>query len=126
METKTIPKKARMPQERNKFGVVVNCCCASCSLKDLTRKTTARLCLKNGKEITKPGESVCASWAMSEELRMAGLGRDRVKCKEYLMYLLAVREKEGSLEQSGLDVKPKSNDEIRAEFEKQYGSIYIK
>jgi len=62
---------------------------------------------------------------MSEQLKMAGRVVGKVKRKEYLMFLVAIREDESLAEQTGLKVTPKSNAEIRAEFEKEHGSIYM-
>jgi hypothetical protein len=56
---------------------------------------------------------------------MAGFARGRVKRIEYLKYLVAERELESLAEQNGLTIEPKSIEQIRAEFEKEYGSIYI-
>lgn len=40
-----------------------------------------------------PGD-VCGCWAMSRQFEMAGRSQGRVKHREYLMYLVAVREEE--------------------------------
>jgi hypothetical protein len=54
------------------------------------------------------------------------MAQGRVKRKEYLQYLLSVRKAERHSELLGLKIKPKTIEEIRAEFEGEYGSIYIK
>jgi hypothetical protein len=45
---------------------------------------------------------------------------------EYLLYLAAVREDESLAEQAGMELLPKSIEEIRAAFEQQFGGIYEK
>ena len=62
---------------------------------------------------------------MSEQLQLAGRTQGRVKRKEYLMYLVAVREEDTSAEQMGLKIKAKSIAQVRAEFEREHGSIYV-
>lgn len=112
-----------LPTCKNAFDVVVNKCCASCAFKDLTRAVTLRRCMKHGKGVR--ADEVCADWTISEQLQMAGRSQGRVKRKEYLMYLVAVREEESSAAQMGLKTKAKSIEQIRAEFEAQHGSIYM-
>ena len=41
------------------------------------------------------------------------------------MYLVAVREDESQSEQMGLKIKAKSIAQVRAEFEREHGSIYV-
>ena len=112
-----------MFQTMNAFGVVINKCCASCAFKDLTRAVSQRRCKKTGKSVSPSG--YCKQWAMSRQLQMAGRSQGQVKRKEYLMHLVAVREEELQAEQRGLKFKPKSIAEIRAEFERKNGSIYL-
>ena len=52
-------------------------------------------------------------------------GWGRVKRREYLQYLVSVRDEEHQARMLGLTIKPKSIEVVRAEFEKQFGSIYI-
>ena len=49
----------------------------------------------------------------------------RIKRREYLMYLVAVREQEHRAREMNLHVRKKRLREIRAEFEAQHGSIYM-
>ena len=76
----------------NKFHIAIKQCCASCAHKDLTRCLTSRRCTKRGKDV-KPRD-VCYKWQMSDQLKMAGLAKGCVKCREYQSYLLMVREEE--------------------------------
>jgi len=112
-----------MFQTMNAFGIVINKCCASCAFKDLTRAVLQRRCKKTGKSVNTCG--YCKQWEMSRQLQMAGRSQGQVKRKEYLMYLVAVREEELQAEQRGLKIKPKCIAEIRAEFERKNGSIYL-
>ena len=89
----------------------------------LTRAVSLRRCTKHGKDV-RPRD-VCECWAMSEQLQLAGRTQGRVKRKEYLMYLVAVREEDTSAEQMGLKIKAKSIAQVRAEFEREHGSIYV-
>ena len=52
-------------------------------------------------------------------------GWGRVKRREYLQYLISVRDEEHQARVLGLKIEAKSIEEVRAEFEKQFGSIYI-
>lgn len=112
-----------MLQTLNAFGIVINKCCASCAYKDLTREMLQRCCKKTGKKVNPCG--YCKKWAMSHQLQMAGRAQGQVKRKEYLMYLVAVREEETQAELKGIKIKPKSIASIRAEFEQEHGSIYL-
>ena len=52
-------------------------------------------------------------------------GWGRVKRKEYLEYLVAMREEEHQAEMLGLKIKAKSIETVRREFELEHGSIYV-
>ena len=53
------------------------------------------------------------------------MSEGRVKRKEYLMFLLGVRKEEKQARDLGLKVETKPIEDIRAEFEEQFGSIYM-
>jgi hypothetical protein len=53
------------------------------------------------------------------------LPKGKVKKKEYLDYLVSERNDEQLARDLGIRFSYKSIDEIRAEFESKYGSIYI-
>ena len=53
------------------------------------------------------------------------MSEGRIKRKEYLMYLVAVRERETLARQLNLHVRKKRLREIRAAFEAEHGSIYM-
>ena len=48
-----------------------------------------------------------------------------IKRKEYLQYLAETRDREFRMKDAGYQVVHKSIEEIRAEFESKFGSIYI-
>ena len=104
---------------RNRFGIRVKKCCASCAFKNLTRAVTERRCKEHAKRVN-PGE-VCECWKMSSVLRSIQFSDGQIKRREYQLYLLNVRTEE--LEKKVK--KQKSIETIRAEFESLYGSIYI-
>ncbi len=119
---------------RNSYGILINCCCASCKFKDLTRLMTARFCLKHQKGV-KP-RSYCKQWEMSEQMEAAGSGRGKVKKKAYLKFVMEVREDERLrvgerssgirlAEQLKIQFPHKSIEQIRRDFEEKNGSIYI-
>ena len=108
---------------RNSHGIEVKECCASCRFKDLTRLMTARFCTQHHKSVKPKG--CCKQWAISEQLEAAGRGGGQVKRKAYLRYVIAVREEEALAEQRGLKLVRKSIDQIRQEFEKNHGSIFL-
>ena len=66
----------------------------------------------------------CPKWRMSHTQRMAGFARGSVKCREYLMFVLAVREDEAEALERGEEIEIKTIDELRAEFLKNHGEIY--
>jgi hypothetical protein len=61
---------------------------------------------------------------MSDQLKEAGQTQGRVKRVEYLKYLATVRGEEKDAEQRGVKVVPKSIEQIRQDFEHEYGEIY--
>lgn len=107
---------------RNAFGIEVKKCCASCAHKDLTRAVTKRYCTEHEQGVNPC--NVCSLWRMSAQLKVAGMTSGRVKRKEYLTYLVSVREEEAIARQNGLTVTAKSIEQIKVGFEKEFGSIY--
>ena len=62
---------------------------------------------------------------IAKKLLKAHLPKGQVKCKQYLDYLMNARCAEFNLRDQGVRVVHKSIEEIRAEFESKFGSIYI-
>ena len=61
----------------------------------------------------------------AKEILKADLPKGKVKCKQYLNYLIGVRNAEFDTRDHGISVVHKSIEEIRAEYESKFGSIYI-
>ena len=55
---------------------------------------------------------------------MAGFARGSVKCREYLMFVLAVREDEALAIERGEAVEVKTIEALRAEFLEHHGEFY--
>ena len=106
--------KVKVKVKRNKFRILVKKCCMSCVYKDLTRCSGKRFCLKQEMDV----------WRMSHTQRMAGFARGKVKCREYLMYVLAVREDEALAIERGEEIEIKTVEELRADFLENHGEIY--
>ena len=108
---------------RNIHGIEIKMCCASCRFKDLTRLMTARFCMQHHKSVRPKG--CCKQWEISDQLEAAGSAGGKVKCKAYLKFVLAVREEESLADQRGLHIVHKTIEQIRQEFEKNHGSIFV-
>ena len=105
----------------NPYGIEVRRWCASCRYRELTRAVTQRMCTLR-KQIVSPCE-VCPRWELSKALQTVGFSEGRVKRREYFIYFMRVRE-----EEQQMGVKPaeeRSFEDIQAEFESRYGSIYM-
>ena len=108
---------------RNSHGILINRCCASCRFKDLTRLMTARFCTQHHKSVKPKG--CCKQWEISDQLEAAGSAGGKVKRKAYLRYVLQVRADESLADQMGIRTPHKTIDQIRQEFEKNHGSIFV-
>ena len=107
----------------NPHGITVKVCCASCEFK--TWKTDCmRWCSKRKAEVA--AGNYCNRWRMSKQMDQAGTpGGGQVKRREYLMYVLEVREREHLAEKQGNKVAPMTLEEIRQLFEQEHGTIYV-
>lgn len=65
---------------RNKFGVIVMICCASCLHKVICRKITKRRCMLKKKDVGQL--DVCKDWEMSNLLKNAGRSKGVVRDKD--------------------------------------------
>ena len=108
---------------KNQHGIEVRECCASCRHKDLTKLAASRFCLMHHKKVKPRGW--CEQWKMSEQLDAAGSAGGKVKKQAYLKYLLEIREEESLALQQGIRIPHKSVEQIRQEFEKEQGSIFL-
>ena len=108
---------------RNSYGIEIKKCCASCRYKDLTRLMTSRYCTQHQKAVAPQG--CCKKWALSEQMEAAGSGLGKVKRKAYLRYVLQERADESLADQMGFRTPHKTIGQIRQEFEKNQGSIFV-
>ena len=134
MKKKFEMQMPKMPVEyaKNAYGLRVKKCCASCAFKDETRLLTKRMCTMYDLEV-RPCDC-CKAWKMNTQLVRVGKGKkEDVKRYEYLMYvleerkdMLLINQDEDSNTEVENTVEVKSIEEIRATFEQEHGSIYIK
>ena len=98
-----------MPNRRNKKGIKVKRCCASCKYKEI---------LGNGGRICTVGcesHETCRHWRMRDELRKAGNPFGVIKTKEYLHYVLDIRYRE-KVENYSHRTEQRDIEEIRKEY----------
>ena len=108
---------------RNKYGVKIRKCCASCDARVITTTDTYRMCSLDHKEVD--GTDVCNSWQLRKGLEEAGSAKGGVKRKAYFNYLQEVRDREATARNLGLRITAKTLEEVRAEFEIDNNSIFI-
>lgn len=82
---------------RNRWGIEIKICCASCQYKDYDRKTGERICTLTQQPVERL--DLCEEWHLSQGLAMAGAGGGEVKSKEYLREkflecIISTKEKE--------------------------------
>jgi hypothetical protein len=77
-------------------------------------------------EMIMPSGSVCRNWDLEDHLKDAGKGWGRIKKKEYLAFVLSVREEENRMIDEGLLLESEraSAMKLRLEYRKNYGSEY--
>ncbi len=114
----------RIYRVRNDRGVKVKKCCASCEYKDID-KDGNRVCRLM--QILRNAKDKCPNWEMSQGLRNAGKPCGRVKSKQYLRYVLSMREQESLAIQEGRlqEIDRASLEDIREKYREQYGSIFL-
>ena len=99
-----------MDTRRNRRGIKVKRCCASCANKEINDQ---------GKRSCSLGYASCLScrhWRMREELRNAGTPFGVIKTKEYLRHVRDIRLKEQEDARMGEVVEPIDIKEIRKEY----------
>ena len=101
---------------RNRNGIEIKECCASCFFKQIS-SNKGRWCLKHSKCVK--NRMSCRDWVLSDDLQHAGDSGGMVKRKEYFDFLVNLRNRE--IEEG---LPPHGLEEARALFEKLYGSIY--
>ena len=114
----------RIYRVRNDRGVKVKKCCVSCEYKDVD-KDGNRVCRLM--QILRNAKDKCPNWEMSQGLRNAGKPYGRVKSKQYLRYVLSMREQESLAIQEGRlqEIDRASLEDIREKYREQYGSIFL-
>ena len=98
-----------MVTRRNKRGIRINRCCASCKYKFI---------LGNGKRICTLGyesHETCKHWRMSNELRNCGTPYGVIKDKAYLQHVLNIRYRE-KVDNFSHRTEPRDIEEIRKEY----------
>ena len=105
---------------RNRQGVKVKKCCASCQHKCIGTDGS-RLCALTMKMVSPNFR--CKKWSMVEGLQNAGLGEGSVKSKEYLEFVRETRMQEQAFVESGkMELKQcQSNNALREQFEELFG-----
>ena len=99
-----------MANRRNKRGIKVKRCCASCANKEIDELGKRHCILGYASCIT------CRHWRMREELRNAGTPFGVIKTREYLRHVRDIRLKEQENARMGEMVEPTEIKEIRKEY----------
>ncbi len=76
----------------NKFGMVINQCCASCNFREFSRLMQTRKCGNHCKKVR--SSFVCDDWMMNEAMQKVGGSQGQVKCREYLLFVQEIRVQE--------------------------------
>lgn len=116
-------KKIIVFHTRNSHGIRMARCCMSCAYREETELKTQRTCALD--KVEHHRYHMCRDWEMNGSMQGVGTSGGRIKRREYLMYVLAIRLEEQLAEEKQQLVTPKSVEEIRAEFEREHGSIYM-
>lgn len=106
----------------NEYYRRVKKCCASCQHKDINI-FGVRHCLLTGRRIR--AKKVCDCWIMSNQLAQLGMETGGIKCRAYQLHMMSVRVEEAEMMGADTEVTQASVEEIRKDYEEQYGSIYI-
>ena len=67
---------------KNKFGIEINICCASCQFRDFDNKTGKRICSLTEQQVE--SKNICDDWHLSQGLENAGAGGGTVKSYQHL------------------------------------------
>ena len=99
-----------MDIRKNKRGIKVKRCCASCANKNIDEFGVRHCTLGYASCDT------CRHWRMREELRNAGTPFGVIKTREYLRHVRDIRLKEQENARMGEMVEPTEIKEIRKEY----------
>ena len=75
-----------MKKFKNKFGIEINICCASCQYRGFD-KQGKRICSLTEQQVD--SNAVCEDWHLSQGLENAGAGGGTVKSAEHLREVFA-------------------------------------
>ena len=106
-----------MDIRKNKRGIRVKRCCASCKHKEID-SYGIRYCTKGYES-----HETCRHWCMRDDLRNVGTPFGAIKSKEYLHYVLDIRNREMNDSCFKKRVPLRDVEEIRKEYN---NSIHLK
>jgi hypothetical protein len=109
---------------RNENGIMIKKCCASCKKRKLDNEL-GRSCSRH--KVLVDSDDCCKKWVLSPKLNNAGNGIGKVKSRSYLNYYRKKwMQQIDALERGEIDGNQmKCAGEIREEYEREYGSIYV-
>lgn len=108
---------------RNRYGIEICRCCASCKHRKVTNE--GRMCRKTEDGVE--SWHLCSRWDMHENLQNAGEGGGKVKKLQYLNYFRQtwLQQREELVAGRMLPTQALSKEEIRKKFNELYGSEFI-
>lgn len=112
---------------KNDYNCTIVKCCASCANQNPI-SDKQRLCL-SGEGNVSP-HYLCPMWKMRESLKNAGKGDGRIKKKSYLMRVInTISDEQAAYERLPKNMRSQfpwtSITEIRSNFEKEQGTVYL-
>lgn len=109
---------------RNMHGVKIKMCCASCKERLMT-SDRGRVCGLNGCQVF--GCQCCEHWEMEPLLQNAGMSGGQIKSRRYLRYYRErwTEQREALMTKRIQATELLTREDIRREYEQEYGSIYI-
>ncbi len=109
---------------RNMHGVKIKMCCASCKERLMT-SDRGRVCGLNGCQVF--GCQCCKHWDMEPLLQNAGMSGGQIKSRRYLRYYRErwTEQLEALMTKRIQATELLTREDIRREYEQEYGSIYI-
>ena len=106
---------------RNQHGIEIMKCCASCQLRVV--EDGARICVVKQKRVLKTG--CCECWRLGERMQLAGHRRGRVKCSDYLAFVLQIKLQEQDAIEAGTlaEERQLKRKAMRKRYVKQFDCI---
>ena len=108
----------------NQYGIRIKMCCASCKMRKINN-SEGRFCGRSGEEVF--GFQYCRKWALNPKFRDAGLGGGKIKSLRYLNYYRErwIMQRNDLLARRITADEVMSEVDIRKEYEKEHGSIFL-